>query len=186
MEGVDSVQQSITLAKNPHVVVATPRRLIDHLTNTKGFHLHSLHSLIMDKADRMLSMDFEQEFDQILDAVPYLAACPSSLTGRRTMLFSATMTSKVQKLQRASLVDPVKIEVSAKFQTPAKLLQSYLFIPAKYKDIYLTYLVNDHAGQLVIIFGASCNNVQRLALMLCLHGQMTLPKRLGSLQRFRL
>ena len=47
------------------------------------------------------------------------------------MLFSATMTSKVEKLQRASLSDPVRVEVSTKFQTPEKLLQQYLFIPAK-------------------------------------------------------
>ena len=75
-------------------------------------------------------MDFEQELNQILEVVP------DSSEGRRTMLFSATMTSKVQKLQRASLSDPVRIEVATKFQTPKKLLQSYLFIPAKYKDVY--------------------------------------------------
>ena len=76
----------------------------------------------MDEADRMLSMDFEKELNEILEVIP------TSSDGRRTMLFSATMTSKVQKLQRASLVDPVRIEVSTKFQTPKLLLQSYLFI----------------------------------------------------------
>lgn len=132
-------------------------------------------------------MDFEQELNQILEVVP------DSSEGRRTMLFSATMTSKVQKLQRASLSDPVRIEVATKFQTPKKLLQSYLFIPAKYKDVYLTYLINEHAGKSILVFGATCNNVQRLALMLrnlgfpavCLHGQMTQPKRLGALTKFK-
>lgn len=135
----------------------------------------------------MLSMDFEKEINQILEVIP------DSEKGRRTMLFSATMTSKVEKLQRASLVNPVKVEVSTKFQTPKKLLQSYLFIPAKYKDCYLTYLINEHAGQSILVFGATCNNVQRLALMLrnlgfpaiCLHGQMSQPKRLGALTKFK-
>jgi ATP-dependent RNA helicase DDX47/RRP3 len=160
---------------------------LDHLQNTKGFHLRQLKYLVMDEADRMLSMDFEKEINQILEVIP------DSEKGRRTMLFSATMTSKVEKLQRASLVNPVKVEVSTKFQTPKKLLQSYLFIPAKYKDCYLTYLINEHAGQSILVFGSTCNNVQRLALMLrnlgfpaiCLHGQMSQPKRLGALTKFK-
>jgi len=186
--GVDIASQSIALARNPHIVVATPGRLVDHLQNTKGFQLRKLKYLVMDEADRMLSMDFEEELNQILDVIP-----DSESGGRRTFLFSATMTSKVQKLQRASLSNPVRVEVSTKFQTPKKLLQSYLFIPAKFKDVYLTYLINEHAGQSVLVFGATCNNVQRLALMLrnlgfpaiCLHGQMAQPKRLGALHKFK-
>eukprot|EP00579_Thalassiosira_antarctica_P010224 CAMPEP_0201909316 /NCGR_PEP_ID=MMETSP0903-20130614/1124_1 /ASSEMBLY_ACC=CAM_ASM_000552 /TAXON_ID=420261 /ORGANISM="Thalassiosira antarctica, Strain CCMP982" /LENGTH=516 /DNA_ID=CAMNT_0048443825 /DNA_START=141 /DNA_END=1687 /DNA_ORIENTATION=- len=185
--GVDMASQAIALARNPHVVVATPGRLLDHLQNTKGFHLRQLKYLVLDEADRMLSMDFEKEINEILECIP---DCEK---GRRTMLFSATMTSKVEKLQRASLRDPVRVEVSTKFQTPKKLLQSYLFIPAKYKDCYLTYLINEHAGQSILVFGATCNNVQRLALMLrnlgfpaiCLHGQMSQPKRLGALTKFK-
>lgn len=183
--GVDSTQQAIALARMPHIIVATPGRLVDHLENTKGFSLSRLKYLVMDEADRMLSMDFEEELNKILDCIP------DYTTGkRRTMLFSATMTSKVQKLQRASLHDPVKCEVQThKFQTPKKLIQNYLFIPAKYKDCYFTYLINELAGQSVLVFVATCNNAQRLALMLrnlgfsavCLHGQMTQPKRLGAL-----
>lgn len=52
---------------------------------------------------------------------------------RRTQLFSATMTSKVAKLQRACLDDPVKVEVDAKYRTVDTLRQQYLFIPAKHK-----------------------------------------------------
>lgn len=185
--GVDMASQAIALARNPHVVVATPGRLLDHLQNTKGFHLRQLKYLVLDEADRMLSMDFEKEINEILESMP------DSTGGRRTMLFSATMTSKVEKLQRASLLNPVRVEVSTKFQTPKKLLQSYIFIPAKYKDCYLTYLINEHAGQSILVFGATCNNVQRLALMLrnlgfpaiCLHGQMSQPKRLGALTKFK-
>ena len=53
--------QSLTLAKKPHVVIATPGRLVDHLENTKGFNLRSLRYLVMDEADRILNMDFEEE-----------------------------------------------------------------------------------------------------------------------------
>lgn len=78
----------------------------------------------MDEADRILNMDFEFEVDKILKVIP---------RERRTFLFSATMTKKVQKLQRASLRDPVKVEVSTKYQTVEQLQQYYLFIPVRFK-----------------------------------------------------
>jgi ATP-dependent RNA helicase DDX47/RRP3 len=142
--GVSQIQQSIALGRNPHIIVATPGRLLDHLTNTKGFHLRKLKYLVLDEADRMLSLDFEQELNELLQVIP---------EDRKTLLFSATMTSKVQKLERACLKDPIKVEVSTKFQTPKQLLQNYLFIPAKYKDCYLTYLINEFAGQSILVFG---------------------------------
>ena len=107
--GIDMMSQAIALAKKPHVIVATPGRLVDHLENSKGFSLRSLKYLVLDEADRMLSMDFEEEINKILSVIP---------RERKTLLFSATMTTKVAKLQKASLTDPVKVEVSSKFQTP--------------------------------------------------------------------
>ena len=62
--------------------------------------------------------------DKILKVIP---------RERRTYLYSATMTKKVAKLQRASLHNPVKVEVSTKYQTVEKLHQSYIFIPSKFK-----------------------------------------------------
>ena len=56
--GMDMVPQAIALAKKPHIVVATPGRLLDHLENTKGFSLRNLKYLVMDEADRLLDLDF--------------------------------------------------------------------------------------------------------------------------------
>lgn len=145
--GVDMMTQSLALAKKPHIVIATPGRLVDHLENTKGFSLRSLRYLVMDEADRILNMDFEAEvhFSVLIRGVSsfgvtrrlcLLESCvPStSVEGinsavplykvdkilkvvpkeRHTYLYSATMTRKVQKLQRASLHNPVKVEVSSK------------------------------------------------------------------------
>jgi ATP-dependent RNA helicase DDX47/RRP3 len=91
----------------------------------------------MDEADRILNMDFEVEVDKILKVIP---------RERRTYLFSATMTKKVQKLQRASLRDPVKVEVSTKYKTVDQLQQHYLFIPVKFKvdlqiHIWMKYFI---------------------------------------------
>ncbi|CAM9639580.1 unnamed protein product [Ectocarpus fasciculatus] len=182
--GIDMMSQSIALAKKPHVIVATPGRLVDHLENSKGFSLRSLKYLVLDEADRMLSMDFEEEINKILAAIP---------RERNTFLFSATMTTKVAKLQKASLTSPVKVEVSNKFQTPKTLIQQYLFIPAKWKDCYLAYVLDEFKEQSAIIFVATCNNALRIALLLrnlgfnavCLHGQLSQAKRLGALNKFK-
>jgi len=182
--GMDMVSQALALTKKPHVIIATPGRLVDHLENTKGFNLRPLKFMIMDEADRILNMDFEDEVDKILKVIP---------KERSTYLFSATMTKKVAKLQRASLQDPVRVEVSTKFQTVEKLQQSYIFIPNKYKDCYLVSILNDLAGNSFIIFAGTCNNVKRICLLLRhlgfhaipLHGQMSQSKRLGALNKYK-
>lgn len=182
--GVDMMGQSIILAKKPHIIVATPGRLIDHLEKTKGFTLHKLKYLVLDEADRILNMDFEQELNKLLKVIP---------KERRTFMFSATMTSKVHKLQRAALMDPVKCAVHSKYHTVDKLMQYYLFIPAKDKECYLTSVVNEFAGNAMMIFCTTCINVQRTTLMLRnlgvaavpLHGQMRQEKRLGALNKFK-
>ncbi|XP_023954298.2 probable ATP-dependent RNA helicase DDX47 [Bicyclus anynana] len=182
--GMDMVAQALALSKKPHIIIATPGRLVDHLQNTKGFNLKALKYLVMDEADRILNMDFEVEVDKILRVIP---------RERRTYLFSATMTKKVQKLQRASLQDPVKVEVSTKYQTVEKLQQYYIFIPVKYKDVYLVHIVNELAGNSFIVFTATCAGALRCALLMRalgvpavpLHGQMSQHKRLAALNKFK-
>lgn len=182
--GMDMVSQALQLAKKPHILIATPGRLVDHLENTKGFNLKAVKFLVMDEADRILNMDFEVEIDKILKVIP---------RERRTFLFSATMTKKVAKLQRASLRDPVRVEVSTKYQTAEKLQQYYMFIPSKFKDVYLVHLLNELSGNSFMIFCSTCANTVRTALMLRalgmaavpLHGQMSQNKRLAALNKFK-
>ncbi|KFB49192.1 AGAP009808-PA-like protein [Anopheles sinensis] len=182
--GMDLVTQAIQLARKPHIIIATPGRLVDHLENTKGFNLKAVRYLVMDEADRILNMDFEVEVNKILKVIP---------RERRTFLFSATMTKKVKKLERACLRDPAKVEVSSKYQTVEKLLQYYIFIPAKYKDVYLVHILNELAGNSFMIFCSTCNNTVRTALVLRalglaavpLHGQMSQNKRLAALNKFK-
>ncbi|SPO26154.1 related to DEAD box protein (putative RNA helicase) [Ustilago trichophora] len=68
--GMDMMSQSIALSKRPHVIVATPGRLQDHLENTKGFSLRGLQYLVMDEADRLLDMDFGPIIDKLLQSIP--------------------------------------------------------------------------------------------------------------------
>lgn len=185
--GMDMVPQAIALGKRPHIVVATPGRLLDHLENTKGFSLKNLKFLVMDEADRLLDLDFGPIIDKILKVLPRET--------RRTYLFSATMTSKVESLQRASLRNPLRVSISTdNYQTVSTLLQSYIFIPHKYKDHYLTYLLSTpFAGASSIVFTRTVNETQRISILLRslgfsaipLHGQLSQSARLGALGKFR-
>lgn len=112
---------------------------------------------------------------------------------RQTQLFSATMTSKVAKLQRACLRDPVKVEVASKYTTVETLRQQYAFVPAKHKDVYLAYALTELSGSTSMIFTRTCDGTRRIALMLRnlgfgavpIHGQMGQPKRLAALNKFK-
>lgn len=183
--GMDMVTQAIALGKKPHVIVATPGRLLDHLEKTKGFSLRSMQYLVMDEADRLLDMDFGPILEKILKFLP---------RERRTFLFSATMSSKVESLQRASLRDPLKVSVSSnKYATVSTLKSNYVFIPHMHKDTYLVYLCNEFAGQTIIIFTRTVLETQRIAILLRtlgmgaipLHGGLSQSARLGALNKFR-
>ncbi|OAA72968.1 ATP-dependent rRNA helicase RRP3 [Akanthomyces lecanii RCEF 1005] len=183
--GLDMVPQSIALGKKPHVIVATPGRLVDHLEKTKGFSLRTLKYLVMDEADRLLDMDFGPSIDKLLKFIP---------RERRTYLFSATMSSRVESLQRASLRDPVRVSVSSnKYQTVSTLLQHYVFLPHADKDTYLIHIINEFAGKSCIVFTRTVYETQRCAILLRtlgfgaipLHGQLSQSARLGALNKFR-
>lgn len=124
----------------------------------------------MDEADRLLDMDFGPVIDKILKVIP---------KERNTFLFSATMSTKVAKLQRASLSNPVRVEVSKKYagsfnmitirpwltrirySTVSTLLQYYMFIPFKQKDVHLVYLANTLAQNSIIVFTRTVHDCQR-------------------------
>ncbi|GJN30124.1 hypothetical protein PR202_gb18404 [Eleusine coracana subsp. coracana] len=83
------------------------------------------HIVVLDEADKLLNVEFEKALDDILKEIP---------KERRTFLFSATMTKKVNKLQRACLRNPVKVEAASKYSTVDTLKQVFYFVPADYKD----------------------------------------------------
>ncbi|KAF5750885.1 DEAD-box ATP-dependent RNA helicase 10 [Tripterygium wilfordii] len=182
--GVDMMQQTIELGKRPHIIVASPGRLVDHLSNTKGFSLRTLKYLVLDEADKLLNDEFEKAMDEILNVIP---------RERKTYLFSATMTQKVRKLQRACLKNPVKIEAASKYSTVDTLKQQYRFIPAKHKDCYLLYILIEMHGSTSMVFTRTCDATRLLALMLRnlglraipISGQMSQSMRLGALNKFK-
>ena len=100
--GANRRTEAERLVKGVNLLVATPGRLLDHMQNTKGFAFGSLKVFVMDEADRMLDIGFEEEMRTIVKMIP---------KDRQTMLFSATQTTKVEDLARLSLKSPTYIGV---------------------------------------------------------------------------
>jgi ATP-dependent RNA helicase DDX27 len=119
--GLSLNAQAHTLRTLPDVLIATPGRLIDHLTNTPSFTLSALDVLVIDEADRMLEAGFTDELEEIIKA------CPRS---RQTMLFSATMTDSVDELVKLSLERPIRVFVDPKRSTAQGLTQEFVRIRA--------------------------------------------------------
>ncbi|MGH0163179.1 UNVERIFIED_CONTAM: hypothetical protein FKN15_055637 [Acipenser sinensis] len=94
MGGSNRSAEAQKLANGTNILVATPGRLLDHMQNTPGFMFKNLQCLIIDEADRILDVGFEEELKQIIKLLP---------KRRQTMLFSATQTRKVEDLARISL-----------------------------------------------------------------------------------
>ncbi|KAK0590194.1 hypothetical protein LWI29_023797 [Acer saccharum] len=81
------------------------------------------------------------------------------------------MTNKVRKLERACLKNPVKIEASSKYSTVDTLKQQYRFVPAKYKECYLVYILTEMPGFSTMVFTRTCDATRLLALLLRNLGQ---------------
>jgi len=103
------------LCKGVNLLVATPGRLLDHLHNTRGFVFKNLKLLVIDEADRIMQQGFEEEMHQILKLLP---------RSRQTVLFSATMTDKVEDIARLSLTEPVFVDVDVIVKLPPSKLWS--------------------------------------------------------------
>ena len=112
-------EQEAVLKSRPDVIIATPGRFIDHMRNSASFTVDTLEILILDEADRMLEDGFADELNEILTTIP---------KSRQTMLFSATMTDKVDKLIRVGLNRPVRLMVDAKKKTVGTLIQEFVRI----------------------------------------------------------
>ncbi|NXG96659.1 DDX49 helicase, partial [Loxia leucoptera] len=103
----DMGAQALALARRPHVVVATPGRLADHLRSSSTFSLAKVKFLVLDEADRLLeqgSADFSADLELILGAVP---------ARRQTLLFSATLTATLSHLRALAANSPFFWEASA-------------------------------------------------------------------------
>ncbi|RPB26074.1 DEAD-domain-containing protein [Terfezia boudieri ATCC MYA-4762] len=188
--GANRRSEEDKLCKGVNILIATPGRLLDHLQNTKGFIFKNLKALIIDEADRILEIGFEDEMRQIIKILPN-----AEETKRQTMLFSATQTTKVEDLARISLrKGPLYINVHHKEEasTVEGLTQGYVVCESDKRFLLLFSFLKRFQGKKIIVFFSSCNCVKYYAELLNyidlpvldLHGKQKQQKRTNTFFEF--
>ncbi|XP_065057142.1 probable ATP-dependent RNA helicase DDX10 isoform X2 [Rhopilema esculentum] len=170
-----------------NIIVCTPGRLLQHMDETPSFDCNNLKVLVLDEADRILDMGFQDAMNAIIENLPL---------ERQTLLFSATQTKSVKDLARLSLKDPsyVSVHEKAKFITPKKLSQYFVICELQDKINFLYSFIKNHLKSKVIIFMSSCKQVKffyevfrRLrpgVPLMALYGKQKQIKRVGIYEEF--
>ncbi|KAG7818025.1 hypothetical protein KL909_005208 [Ogataea angusta] len=186
--GLNLRQQEQELKKRPDIVIATPGRLIDHIRNSVSFNVDSVEVLVFDEADRMLEEGFQKELTEILSLLPL---------NRQTMLFSATMNSRIKSLIQLSLKKPVRIMIGAPKAAASELVQEFVRIRKREssKPALLFSILSEMDGihSRVIVFVSRKEMAHRLRISLGLlglkvselHGSLTQEQRLKAVVDFK-
>ncbi|KAL7881910.1 hypothetical protein AOLI_G00087590 [Acnodon oligacanthus] len=154
MGGSNRSAEAQKLGNGVNILVATPGRLLDHLQNTPDFMYKNLQCLIIDEADRILEVGFEEELKQIIKLLP---------KKRQTMLFSATQTRKVEDLARISLKkEPLYVGVDDNKETATVdgLEQGYVVCPSEKRFLLLFTFLKKNRKKKLMVFFSSCMSVK--------------------------
>jgi len=179
-------RQLKALARGVDVVVATPGRAVDHLARGT-LHLDDLEVVVLDEADEMLDMGFAEDLDAIIAATP-----PT----RQTVLFSATLPSRIDQLARRYLHDPLRVTIgrerAGESHTP-KVRQSAYVVARQHKPAALGRILDVEAPDAAIVFCGTRNEVDELTETMngrgyraeALHGGMDQEQRDRVMDRLR-
>ncbi len=180
--GAPMGRQIQQLRGKPHVIIATPGRLNDHLMQ-HTVKLDAVSILVLDEADRMLDMGFAPQIMKIMKQLP---------AKRQTMLFSATMPNEIVGIAKAHMQLPVRVEIARPGTAAATVAHEVFFTQRDEKNRLLDKLLNDHRGS-VLIFCRTKHGVRKLARAIeqmghrvtSLHSDRTLGQRRNALEGFK-
>jgi len=183
--GQPILRQIRALEAGVDVVVATPGRAIDHLSR-RTLNMSELQVVVLDEADEMLDMGFAEDIEAILQAVP---------EQRQTVLFSATMPSRINGLVKRYLTDPVRVHIrreSTSAQASLVRQVAYL-VPRAHKASALGRLLDVESPTAALVFCRTREEVDALSETMtargyraeALHGGMTQDQRDRVMQRVR-
>ncbi|PQJ89338.1 DEAD/DEAH box helicase [Aliivibrio sifiae] len=149
--GVSVNTQMLALRGGADILVATPGRLLD-LISSNAIKLDKVKTLVLDEADRMLSLGFTDELNQLLSLVP---------KNKQTLLFSATFPEEVQTLTQELLNDPVEIQLQS--ADASTLVQRVFTVNKGEKTAVLAHLINQNEWRQALIFVNAKNSCNHLA-----------------------
>ena len=158
--GVGQKPQTDALRNGVQILVATPGRLLDLIT--QGYiSLKTLDFFVLDEADRMLDMGFIHDIRRILKLLPQK---------RQTLFFSATMPPEIETLANSMLTHPEKVEVTPASSTVDTISQYVYFVEKKEKKDLLLHLLKDQSIESVLIFTRTKHGADKLARILTKSG----------------
>jgi len=181
--GVGQKPQTDALHRGVDIVVATPGRLLDLMS--QGFiDLRSLEIFVLDEADRMLDMGFIHDVKKVIAKLP---------AKRQTLLFSATMPSEIAKLANSILTNPVKVEVVPQSTTADTIDQHLFFVDRTDKNKLLLHLLQGDAIREALIFTRTKHGANKVAKILtgagfnaeAIHGNKSQTARQAALKNFK-
>jgi len=170
------------LSRHPHIIVATPGRLNDHLMQ-RTVNLNGVKILVLDEADRMLDMGFAPQIIKILKHLP---------RQRQTMLFSATMPAAIVGLARNYMQLPVQVEIAPSGTAAAGVSHELFFTQKEQKTRLLAKLLERYRGT-VLVFTRTKHGARKLERSVTamghqassLHSDRTLAQRRQALDGFK-
>ncbi|CAH0399192.1 unnamed protein product [Chilo suppressalis] len=154
MGGANRSTEAQKLSKGINILVATPGRLLDHLQNTPDFLYKNLQCLVIDEADRILEIGFEEEVKQIIKLLP---------KHRQTMMFSATQTKKIEALTALAVKhEPIYVGVDDHKEqaTVESLEQGYIVCPSEKRMMVLFTFLKKNRKKKVMVFFSTCMSVK--------------------------
>ncbi|MGL5048478.1 MAG: DEAD/DEAH box helicase [Shewanella sp.] len=156
--GVSVNAQMQSLASGADVLVATPGRLLD-LLSSNAIKLNRVSALVLDEADRMLSLGFTEELAQVLDALP---------VKKQTLLFSATFPEEVRELTATLLNNPLEYQFQS--EQESTIHQRVITVNRPLKTALLAHLIKEHQWSQALIFVSAKNTCNHLAQKLSKRG----------------
>ncbi len=178
-----SINTQMQALRRVDVLVATPGRLLD-LIEKNSVSLSLVQTLVLDEADKLLNLGFEEELNQLLRLLP---------AQRQNLLFSATLSDDVSKMQRLILVEPIVLQVDGVGESLEQIHQRGYFVSQERKGPLLRYIIKEEQLEQVLVFVSSRKKADNLTLKLrknninawAIHSKMSQQARQDALEAFK-
>lgn len=186
--GMNHVDQGQKLTTSPHVIIATPGRLADHIRSGTELSLHLLQFIVLDEADRLLEEGYRDDLKFIYSYLPQK---------RQSLLFSATFSEPLMEVAKGSINKPFVWINKSDIATSETLDERYILASPAMKIPYLVQIIQtyreEHKNSLILIFAPSCKLCTILTMTfwevgidcVMLHAEISQKRRLEALSKFK-
>lgn len=181
--GVDQAPQIAKLKVGADIIIATPGRLFD-LVSQKHIYLRSVEILILDEADHMLDMGFYKDIKELTTYIPQK---------RQTLFFSATINEEIKDLAYTLVKNAIRIQISPKDPVSKNVDHAVMFVAMDDKRFFLERLVNEHPESKLLVFVRTKVRAERVSQAMervgiksiTMHGGKEQADRLQVMEQFR-